>query len=123
MINSINGVRGVFRDFIFPTHFDLDDEVEYKPWRKLVRISGRLARVYERQTGVSTFLFADQLEGRATERAYVDLEGDVPLKYEAAGQLSGKVEGKAATIKYEIGFEVVSLGKPIDIDWSFIANP
>ncbi len=36
--------------------------------------------------------------------------------------LKGKVKEKEESAQYEIGFEVISYGNPVEIDWSFIKD-
>lgn len=123
VINEAVGIRGLFQSYETPlTDLSLDRQSQYRPWKKLARVSGRLARVYERQTGVSGLHFGSELQGSSIEKVYVDVERNIVLRYEATASLKGKVKGKEESVQYEIGFGVVSYGSPVNIDWSFIGQ-
>lgn len=122
-IDEVNGIRAPFDYFETVLHsITVDMGRQYKPWRKMVRISGRLARVYERQASVDAFHFGSKLHGSSVEKVYVDLERNIVLRYEAVANLKGKVKEKEESAQYEIGFEVISYGNPVEIDWSFIKD-
>jgi hypothetical protein len=122
-IDEVNGIRAPFDQFETILHgITVNMGRQYKPWRKMVRISGRLARVYERQASVDAFHFGSKLHGSSVEKVYVDLERNIVLRYEAVANLKGKVKEKEESAQYEIGFEVISYGNPVEIDWSFIKD-
>ncbi|WP_322794733.1 helix-turn-helix domain-containing protein [Thermoflexus sp.] len=122
-INEADGIRAPFDHLeTVLNSITVGMREQYKPWRKMVRISGRLARVYERQAGVDAFHFGSELHGSSVEKVYVDVERNIVLRYEAMANLKGKVKGKEESAQYEIGFEVISYGNPVEIDWSFIKD-
>jgi len=100
----------------------IETERQYKPWQKLVRISGRLAKVYERQAKVAAYHVSGPLEGILGEKVYVDVDRNTLIKYEGSANLSGTRDGKPSKIYYEIGFMVTSYGNPLTIDWSFLRD-
>jgi len=105
-------------------YFSSIGRAEYRAWAKMVRLHGRLVRIYERSK-VPTNGFCllsvgslPELKGIVHEKAYIDLETGALLKYEAKGEFQTP-EGESA-LSYEIGFEVNSFGAKFDIDWSFL---
>ncbi|WP_448595520.1 AlbA family DNA-binding domain-containing protein [Thermoflexus hugenholtzii] len=123
VIDEVIGIRAPFDQLQTVLHsITVDMGKQYKPWRKMVRISGRLARVYERQAGVDALHFESELHGSSVEKVYVDVERNIVLRYEAVANLKGKVKRKEESAQYEIGFEVISYGNPVEIDWSFIKD-
>ncbi len=122
IFETIGNLRAPYGSLDIPLAMSIETERQYKPWRKLVRISGRLAKVYERQAKVDAYHMSDRFEGILSEKVYIDVDRNTLVKYEGSTNLSGTKDGKPSKIYYEIGFMVTSYGNPINIDWSFLQN-
>jgi hypothetical protein len=93
-------------------------KASYKPWAKMVRVAGLIARVYESRSEITIprGIVPRDLKGTIIRRAYVNPERNILLRHETIVD----VPAEKGNIYYEIGFNVRSYGQKTDIDWSFL---
>lgn len=94
------------------------ERVQYRPWAKLVRITGRLARVYERTTPAVAYC-PQEFQGDIHEKVYIDLQTGALLKYEAQAKFKSTDN---ESLSYEIGFQVSSFSERFAVNWPSISE-
>ncbi len=98
----------------------MTERAQYKPWAKLVRISGKLVRVYERKAPATAYcLGPGELQGDVQEKVYIDLDTGVLVKYEAQGQFKS---ADNESVSYEIGFQVSHFGEKFTVNWPSVGQ-
>ncbi len=96
------------------------ERAHYKPWAKMVRVAGLIARVYESRSEITIprGIVPRDLKGTIIRRVYVNPERNLLLRHETIAN----VPTEKGNIYYEVGFNVRSYGQKPDIDWSFLES-